>query len=249
MEIVAERETDVRSVKRIDIQAMRALAVIAVVVFHLWPNFVPGGFTGVDIFFVISGFLMTTTIIKHIGQEKVFDQKGFRKVVTTIAFLGNFYARRIRRLAPAALVTLGSVLMAVFVSGQYYLQSQTAEQVFSSAVFIQNWTLADKAVDYLGQTDSGTAVQHFWSLSIEEQFYLIWPLLLLVASIIGIVIPTLFKKLKVSGAIIVPVIITVASFAYGYYSTITEPAAAYFVTPARLWELSFGGVIAMLPPI
>jgi len=236
-----------KATKRLDIQAMRALAVGAVVVFHLSSRLLPGGFTGVDVFFVISGYLMTTTILRQIYQEQVVGSTGRARASAVLRFLTGFYARRIRRLAPAALVTMAAVLLAVLATVQYYLQAQTAKQVFSSAIFMQNWTLARLAVDYLGATESGTAMQHFWSLSIEEQFYFVWPLLLLGAVGLRVVAVKLWGDRGTNSAIVIPLLMTAACFAYGVLLTRIDPAAAYFVTPARIWELSLGGIVALLP--
>jgi peptidoglycan/LPS O-acetylase OafA/YrhL len=162
---------------RPDIQALRAVAVLAVVIFHISPNRLIGGFMGVDVFFVISGYLMTLTIWNGV-QGVSAAENGRAK--SSFGFLFSFYAKRIRRLAPAATVLLLSVLFVVYLIGNFSLQKETAPQIFSSSIFIQNWFLADQAVDYFGADAGATAVQHFWSLSVEEQFYMIWPLLLLI---------------------------------------------------------------------
>jgi peptidoglycan/LPS O-acetylase OafA/YrhL len=124
------------------------------------------------------------------------------------------------------------------------LQSATAPQVLASAVFIQNWFLANQSVDYLGANAGSTAVQHFWSLSIEEQFYLIWPLLLLVAGLLMIRIANRRKPVILLGIV---GFLTAVGFIYGYHLTIANAAMAYFVTPARIWELSFGSIAVFLP--
>jgi peptidoglycan/LPS O-acetylase OafA/YrhL len=176
---------------RFDIQALRTLAVVAVVIYHIWPTRLPGGFMGVDIFFVISGYLMTLTIWK--GVKAVKEQK-IKKFNGSVKFLFNFYARRIKRLAPAATVCLLLILLAIFTLGNFGVQQSTASQVISSSIFMQNWHLAGEAVDYLGQDKAATATQHFWSLSIEEQFYMVWPLLLLVCGLVSALIITKSKR-------------------------------------------------------
>lgn len=216
---------------------MRAIAVMGVVLYHLWPAHFTGGFLGVDIFFVVSGFLMTSHIAK--GLEAGGWQKGKR-----LTFLRDFYFKRIRRLAPAALVTLAGVVLILWIMfrEKAYLLSITAEQVIASTLFVQNWQLAGDAVDYLAQGKDITPVEHFWSLSVEEQFYFVWPMLLMLAFIVG----TRIKEPRMSLWTVV-LGITAVSLGYGIYLTNIDPAAAYFVTPARLWELSLGGVIALLP--
>jgi peptidoglycan/LPS O-acetylase OafA/YrhL len=230
---------------------MRALAVMAVVIYHLWPHRLAGGFMGVDIFFVISGYLMTLSILK--GVDKVKKEKKHR-FKHSVSFLFAFYAKRIKRLAPAATVLLLAVLLAVFALGKLSVEQETSTQVIRSSLFVQNWYLADQAVDYLAHTKDATAVQHFWSLSVEEQFYMIWPLLLLVSGLLGWAIYKRAKRrfLKWGGRNLVfaaMTLFTAAAFIYGYFLTKSNPAAAYFVTPARIWELSLGGLIVFLPKI
>lgn len=200
---------------------------------------------GVDIFFVISGYLMTITLMRD--AQPVLTAK--KKVKATWTFLTTFYARRIKRLLPAASITLLATLGLVYATGNLALIQQTAKQIFTSAIFVQNWELARESVDYLANSDP-TAVQHFWSLSLEEQFYLVWPLLLLVILLLTVNLFVVFKKRKITNLAIVPVILLVIGFfIYGYNLTQTEASLAYFVTPARVWELLLGGVIAFLPAL
>ena len=153
---------------RPDIQGMRAIAVSMVVVYHLYPSLVPGGFAGVDVFFVISGFLITG----HLWRGYQRDGR---------VSLLDFWGRRARRLVPAAAI----VLAVTWVASRFVLSGtaldDTAVQVRASALYVQNWELAHQAVNYLTADDGATPVQHFWSLSVEEQFYLVWPLLLWLA--------------------------------------------------------------------
>lgn len=229
--------------KRLDIQALRAIAVLAVVIYHFWPGALIGGFMGVDIFFVISGYLMTVTLMRD--AKPVLAAK--HKLKAMGPFLANFYARRIKRLIPAAAVTLLATLLLVIASGNLSLIQETGKQIAASALFIQNWFLANSSVDYLANTDP-TAVQHFWSLSLEEQFYLVWPLLLVAILLSTSSLYIVYKTKRVASLAIIPVMLLIAGFfAYGYHLTQTQPSLAYFVTPARVWELLLGGLIAFLP--
>lgn len=231
--------------KRLDIQALRAIAVVAVVIYHIWPNRLIGGFMGVDIFFVLSGFLMTSTIMRD--AQVVVTSKD--RVKSTIPFLVNFYARRIKRLIPAATVTLLSTLGMVYITGNLHLIQETSKQIVASALFFQNWFLANNSVDYLADKNP-TAVQHFWSLSLEEQFYLVWPITLLVLLLVTANFYIVYKRERLSSLAIMPVLAMVGLFfTYGYYLTQTEPSLAYFVTPARVWQLLIGGAIAFLPTL
>lgn len=231
--------------KRTDIQALRAIAVLSVVVYHLWPSSLTGGFMGVDIFFVISGYLMTTTILKDVSIITATSSK----LKATTAFLVAFYARRIKRLIPAAAVTLLAILGLVCATGNLNLITKTADQVLSSAFFVQNWKLANDATDYLAPSEPPTAVQHFWSLSLEEQFYLVWPLLIVVISLLTSSLFLLYKKTRISGATLPLTVLAGAFFVYGFLLTMTQPTVAYFVTPARVWELMIGGMLAFLPTL
>lgn len=231
--------------KRLDIQALRAIAIVSVVIYHLWPEKLTGGFMGVDVFFVISGYLMTTTLMRDVGP--VLEAKN--KIRATWKYLSDFYARRIKRLVPAASVALLATLGLVIATNNLDLIARTANQVTASALFYQNWQLVDEATDYLSSAKPPTALQHFWSLSIEEQFYLVWPLMLLATLFVTLNIFIVRNKTKLPGAVIPIFLLTVVSFIYGYQLTKGDPAAAYFVTQARVWELLMGAIIAFLPAI
>lgn len=242
---------------RADIQALRAVAVLSVVIYHIFPTRMIGGFMGVDVFFVISGYLMTQTIwkginsLEHNGNNPANDNK----IKASLSFLFSFYANRIKRLAPAATILLLVIIGAIYFLGSLSLQSATTPQILTSTFFMQNRYLANQAVDYLGADAGTTAVQHFWSLSVAEQFYMVWPLLLLSTGLIGFALRKRNKRKEVSCrhvisdniALIVVILFTAFSFAYCLYLTYTNPAKAYFVTFARIWELSLGGIIVFIP--
>ncbi|MGD0559216.1 MAG: acyltransferase family protein [Streptosporangiaceae bacterium] len=212
---------------RPDIQGLRALAVTMVVIYHLYPSLLPGGFAGVDVFFVISGFLITG----HLWRGYQRDGK---------VSLLDFWGRRARRLVPAAALVLAVTWFAArFVLTATRL-SDTAEQVRASALYFQNWELAHEAVNYLTADDAATPVQHFWSLSVEEQFYLIWPLLFVIAALLT----RRYRRVVLTGFVVT---LVAASLAYSVYYTRVNPAAAYFVTTTRIWELGVGGLLALLP--
>jgi peptidoglycan/LPS O-acetylase OafA/YrhL len=237
---------------RPDIQGMRALAVTMVVVYHLWPSLLPGGFAGVDVFFVISGFLITGHLLREYAK-------------TGRIGLVEFWGRRAKRLVPAAAL----VLTATWVASRFLLPATqlagTASQILASALYFQNWRLDWDAVNYLTANTAASPVQHFWSLSVEEQFYLGWPLLFLLAIGVALVTRTALtaRKPKADNApedtlekrrnrtqaamLVLAAAIVVASLCYSIYDTDVDPAGAYFVTTTRIWELGLGGLLALLP--
>ena len=198
---------------RPDIQGLRAVAVLLVLGYHLWPGAVTGGFVGVDVFFVLSGFLITS----HLRDEHSR---------TGAIALRQFWARRIRRLLPAASVVLiASLLLMVLVLPQA-LWERTVTEIGASAVYVQNWVLMAQSVDYLAAENVPTLVQHFWSLSVEEQFYLVWPLLFLLCA----------TRPRV--AIGVVLVVSLAWWLLG---------ASYFDTFGRSWEFAAGALLALVP--
>ncbi|MFD0202953.1 MULTISPECIES: acyltransferase family protein [Saccharothrix] len=226
--LAPDRAVD-RPTVRLDIQGLRALAVGLVVVYHLRPEWLPGGFVGVDVFFVLSGFLIIGTLtgeLRRTGRVGLLD----------------FYARRIRRLLPAATVVLLAVTAVVFALLPESRWPNVLREVAFSAVNAQNWLLAVLSNDYGHATVGASPVQHFWSLAVEEQFYLVIPLVLLAAAVLAARRgggPVRYAAVAVG-------LVTVASFAFSVWYTPVDPGAAYFVTPTRMWELGIGGLAAMV---
>ncbi|PRZ44368.1 peptidoglycan/LPS O-acetylase OafA/YrhL [Antricoccus suffuscus] len=215
---------------RKDIQALRAVAVVAVVLYHLWPSRLTGGFVGVDVFFVVSGFLITSHLVA--------------KPPARIVDLATFWGRRIRRLLAPAFVVIVVTLVLVRVFLPSTLWRGNAHDATASMLYYQNWHLIGDAVDYLGGETARSPFQHFWSLSVEEQYYIAWPVL------IGLAI--VFCRRRGSTRQIVGVLavgFVVASFVYGLTASYTSPAVAYFSTFARAWELGIGSVLACVAPI
>lgn len=216
-------------VVRTDIQGLRALAVSLVLVYHLKPDALSGGFVGVDVFFVISGYLITLHLLSH--------------VPTTGRDLVTFWSRRVRRLLPASLLVLASTLVASRLLAPETQWGNTAEQTRAAALYVVNWLLAGDAVDYLAAENAPSPVQHFWSLSVEEQFYFGWPVLILLLALLA----RKFRRENTLHLILAGLVTVVgASLAYSVHITASNPAAAYFVTPARVWELGVGALLATL---
>jgi len=227
----AARDVSLRDTStRVDIQWMRALAVSLVILYHFWPWRIRGGFIGVDVFFVISGFLITTHLLGK-PPRRFHD-------------LAVFWGRRVRRLLPAAflviLVTFGAVLL--FAPITWWIDN--ARSVITAAAYVENWSLATQSVDYLASGATPTALQHYWSLSVEEQFYLVWPVLIGGLALLARHRPEPFRLIAGIGL----GVLVIASFAWSVYYTAVNPAAAYFVTPTRMWELGAGGVLAAVYP-
>jgi peptidoglycan/LPS O-acetylase OafA/YrhL len=214
-----------REVRR-DIQGLRAVAVGVVVLFHAWPNRMPGGYVGVDVFFVISGFLISG----HLMAAPPAQARD----------LARFWARRVRRLLPAALTVLTVTLVVSRLFAPAIGWGNTAREVLASAFYVENWSLAGQAVDYLAADTAPTPVQHFWSLSVEEQFYLVWPVLLLVAGLVA----RRLRRRQAGFVLITLAAIFAVSLWLSVRTTAAAPAKAYFVTYTRAWEFALGALVA-----
>ena len=212
---------------RADIQALRAVAVLTVLVFHVWPAAMPGGYVGVDVFFVISGFLITGVLLKDLERGGL----DFRR----------FYARRIRRLLPAASLTLVATLVTAWMVLPGSAVRSLAWETGAATLYVANWLFVSNSVDYLAGGGAPSAVLHYWSLSIEEQFYILWPLLIFGASLLAG--RTALGARRVSGWLLALMI--VLSLAWAVYLSFTDPAPAYFMTTTRVWELGVGSMIAI----
>jgi peptidoglycan/LPS O-acetylase OafA/YrhL len=208
---------EARPAYRADIDGLRAVAVLSVVGFHLFPQWVRGGFVGVDIFFVISGFLISTLILQHVERD-------------AFSFV-DFYSRRVRRIFPALLL----VLALSFAAGWLVLLPEEFEQlgkhIAGGAGFASNFVLWNES----GYFDSAAATKpllHLWSLAIEEQFYLVWPLLL-------------WLPQKNRWALFA-IVITVAALSFGLNlrAVHAERVAAFYSPQTRFWELMIGAALA-----
>ncbi|GEP34517.1 acyltransferase [Nocardioides szechwanensis] len=216
---------------RQDIQGLRAVAVTLVALDHAAVGPFHGGFIGVDVFFVISGYLITSLLLREADK-------------TGHISLSSFYARRARRILPAALlVTLATILLAVlFLDGARALS--VGEQAIWVTFFAANIKFAAEETDYFAEGAPASPLQHYWSLAVEEQYYLFWPLILIgaIALLAG------WLKGPRRAAIAVLVVIITASFAWSVHQTAQDPTAAYFSTPARAYELAIGALAAAVTP-
>jgi peptidoglycan/LPS O-acetylase OafA/YrhL len=203
---------------RTDVDGLRALAVMAVLVFHTFPKVLPGGFVGVDIFFVISGYLITQIILSDLSDGQFSA--------------ASFYARRIRRIFPALIV----VLIATFLLGWHFLLpaelTSLGKNILASALFSANLMLLSE-VSYFDVAAQLKPLLHLWSLGIEEQFYLVWPWLLWA-------VPR--RRLT-----LVIVITMAASFALNVADIAHHPSEVFYLPFTRAWELLAGAVLVQFP--
>lgn len=212
---------------RADIQGLRAIAVLLVVIYHIWPGIVPGGFVGVDVFFVISGYLITSHLRREVENSGSIS-------------LSSFYARRVRRLLPAASVVLIFVAVATILFAPRFKWLDITNDIVASTLYVQNWRLLIQAVDYLGAEEVAGPLQHFWSLAIEEQYYIVWPLILM--AVAAIMPKRLFRKSMVATASV----IIALSLLFSIVVTHSDQAVAYFATHTRIWELAIGSLLAFV---
>lgn len=211
------------------IDGLRAVAVLAVILFHLDSSFLPGGFTGVDVFFVISGYVISKSLSNKTSP-------GF------FSYLGDFYKRRFIRIIPALLFCLvvTTILTTLFVPASWL--SKANDYTGLAAFFgVSNLVLVNYANDYFSPAAEFNPFLHTWSLAVEEQFYLFFPILFYFwihfrtqSSIVGILSRTLLF------------ILAVVSLAYAWYETSRHPDRAFFLLPSRFWELAAGAVLFKL---
>jgi len=204
---------------RPDIDGLRGFAVLSVIGYHLFPELVPGGFFGVDIFFVISGFLINSIILSNLKANS-FD-------------LVEFYVHRINRIFPALIL----VLSACFFAGWFLFLAvefkNLAKHIVGAALFLSN-LISFREVDYFGNFAHSKPLLHLWSLGVEEQFYLLWPALMI-----------LIWRLKLHIPLVTAALVLV-SFTFGIITLNNSASAAFYFPHTRFWEILVGGLLATL---
>ena len=204
---------------RPDIEGLRAVAVVLIVLFHAGVPGFGGGFVGVDVFYVISGFLITGLLVDEFGREGRIS-------------LPDFYARRARRILPAAAL----VLVATLVASKFVLAPlalpRVAGDAAASALYVANYRFAAQATQYMNVGAAPSPLLHYWSLAVEEQFYIVWP-------------AVLFASLRRRRAALVVGVIGVASFGASWWLTRENQPWAFFSLPTRAWELLAGAALAL----
>ncbi len=207
---------------RPDIQGLRAIAVLLVLVYHAGIPFVPGGYIGVDIFLVVSGFLITGHLLSGLERTSRID-------------FADFYARRVRRILPASMVVLVATVLGAIVWVPPLQLSVVLRDAVATALYVPNYWFAMQGTNYLA-TDVPSVFQHYWSLGIEEQFYLFWPAILAVGYLV--------VRRSRRGLFVVLAVIVAGSFAVGVWLLAQSGPWAFFSLPSRAWELGAGGLLA-----
>jgi peptidoglycan/LPS O-acetylase OafA/YrhL len=214
-----------------DLQGLRSVAILLVVLYHIDHSLMPGGYIGVDVFFAISGFLITSLLAREIRKSDTVD-------------LPRFWARRARRLLPAAiLVLIATVVIARFAFSPLRLK-MFASGAAATSLYMGNFWFAYLSTDYLRATEAHfNPLLHYWSLCVEEQFYLLWPpLILLLVRVWG------RKQRRDAGSLLIRglAVVAVLSLAASILLTNRSQPWAFFGTPARAWEFALGGITALI---
>jgi peptidoglycan/LPS O-acetylase OafA/YrhL len=215
---------------RPDVEGLRAIAIAIVVLYHYELGPFSGGYVGVDVFFVISGFVITSMLLRE--REK--NQR---------TSLLDFYARRMRRILPAAALVIVATSIATFIVLGVVQGESTAADARSALLFFANFHFAAQRLDYFTSNLSPSPLVHYWSLSIEEQFYFVWPTLLLLGCSL---IAAVRDRMKL-GIILCGII--AASFAYSVILTSQNQPLAYYSSFTRAWELAMGALVAVAAPL
>ena len=216
---------------RLDLQVLRGLAVASVVIYHFYPDWLPTGLLGVDVFFVLSGYLITGILWRDLAEAKTLKQISTQ--------LTRFWARRARRLIPAALLVLGvTAWVGYLVAPRSWWLDVDAGWIWAIA-YVANWYLANEAADYLRADAPVSPYQHYWSLSVEEQFYIVLPITLAIALFF-------IARRRFGATVLILAIISIASLLDAFYMQVTDPAYGFYSSATRFWEFGAGGLLALI---
>lgn len=214
---------------RPDIEGIRGIASVTVMLYHAGFAFWAGGFVGVDVFYVLSGFLVTAGLLREAEKSGKIN-------------FWDFVGRRFRRLLPVSALVIVATILAT-----YYWQGPTAgnsaaEDGIWTSLFLANWHLIAVGTDYLGAQGAASPLQHYWTLAIEGQFYFVWPLVVMALAFIARKVGGVSLKALVG---IVLVVMFIGSYWWSIYTTPTESTVAYFSTWTRIWEIAAGCLLAV----
>ncbi len=211
---------------RWEVEGLRAVAALLVAIYHVWFGRVSGG---VDVFFVIAGFMITNTLLGHLRRHGRVD-------------IGRYIGRLMQRLIPNAVLVLVLVSIATWLFIPVTRRDEVFGEIAASALYYENWELARRSVDYLDRDFTNSPVQHFWAMSIQGQFYLLWLALFVVLLKVG---PAAAARRRIT---IVMIILVVGSLSFSVWFTGVNQPTAYFHTGARVWEFGIGGLLALSMP-
>jgi peptidoglycan/LPS O-acetylase OafA/YrhL len=212
---------------RLDVQGLRAVAVVVVVLYHAGVPLLQGGYVGVDVFFVISGFVITSALLREMADTGRLSVRAF-------------YGRRMMRLLPAAVLVLAATLIGSWLWLPSLRWHRIALDALAASGYFLNYRFAAQGTDYMSADQAPSPLQHFWSLAVEEQFYVVWPVLL------GVCALWLFRRrLRRWPAVVVTGLLAAVSFAFGIWETAHSEPWSYFGSPSRAWELAVGALVAL----
>ena len=231
-EIDGRARTPRKAARRPDIQGLRAVAVLLVVLGHAHVPLLAGGYVGVDVFFVISGFLITGWLLRRATETR------------RVPF-GEFYGARARRILPAATLTLVATAVACTYLLNYVRAAAALRDEAWAAVFAANIHFSQVNANYFAADDPPSPIQHFWTLAVEEQFYLLWPLLLAGLLLVSGRRGAGRGPPRTRGLTVLVAAGVAASLVWSIHVTSSDPQAAYFSATARAWELGIGALVAV----
>jgi peptidoglycan/LPS O-acetylase OafA/YrhL len=221
----------VRETFRPDIEGLRGVAILLVVAYHAHVPGIGGGYVGVDVFFVLSGYLITRLLVDEIESRGSLD-------------FVRFYARRARRLVPAAALVLVATTLAGSLIYSPIEHRRLANGAVATALYLSNFWFARLSLEYLAPEADTNPLVHTWSLAVEEQFYLVWPVLVLLA-LLGV------RRAAASRArlVLIMTVVALASFGASVWLTRLAQPWAFFGSPTRAWEFAVGGLGCLVPAV
>lgn len=218
--------------RRLDVQGLRAVAVLVVILDHVGMPGFPGGFVGVDVFFVISGYVITQMLLERSGKARG-------------AWFLDFYAKRARRIVPAAALVIVFTIIATFELTNFLRGARVLPDATAASLFLANFRFIATGTDYARLGSDPSPLQHYWSLAVEEQFYLIWPLLVVLAIAVAAWLQRVTLRQVLFGLLLA---IVAVSCLYSIVLTSVNGVAAFFSPLTRAWELGIGCLIAVAQP-